>query len=155
MPNRQWFPRAVTARGPTLLDGPGGIATSSGLTVTGSLTLSSGIDYPLSSGASTGTDLLLGLVHTVIAASSDGGYYLIDPPATPGMTLTVIRSGTTASTSYFVPDATGVHIHTSSGSTGGRLITVSGGGTFELLAQTTASWLIKASRGNVACTSST
>src|SRR3989344_5282223 len=78
MPSRQWFPRAVTARGPTLLDGPGAIATSSGLTVTGTLNLSSGIDWPLTTGPSTGTDLVLGS-RQVLITTSDGGYYRLDP----------------------------------------------------------------------------
>lgn len=129
MPAWQWFPRGI-------------------------LTRTAGLGVPITTGPTTGTDLGVGTVHTLIT-SSDGGYYKIDPPSPVGITVGVVRAGTTATTSYFLPDATGVHIHTSSGSTGGRLITVSGGAAFTLVAQTTASWLVLDQRGNVACTTST
>lgn len=154
MPDRQWFPRGITVRGPTLIDGPGAIATSSGITITDTLTLSSGIDWPISTGPSTGTDLIIGNVH-VLVTSSDGGYYRIDPPATVGMDISIVRNGTTATTSYFIPDTTGVLIYTSSGSSGGRLGTLSGGAGFSLLALTTAQWIPVRQWGNVAFTSST
>jgi len=155
MPSRQWFPRAVTARGPTLLDGPGAIATSSGLTVTGTLNLSSGIDWPLTTGPSTGTDLVLGS-RQVLITTSDGGYYRLDPPATVGMEIDFLSGGTTASTHYVIPDTTSVLFYTSSGSSGGRVAAINGQAAITFLALTTAQWIISRRHGgNIVTSSST
>lgn len=153
MPGFHWFGRAILTRtGGGNFQGP--IATSSGATITATLTLSSGVDLPISTAPTTGTDLVLGSYHTLVT-SSDGGYYAIDPPTAAGLTFNFQRNGTTATTSYLVPDATGVLIYTSSGSSGGRLVTVSGGAGFQLVALTTAQWMFTQKHGNVACTSST
>ncbi|OFV82182.1 MAG: hypothetical protein A2W26_00630 [Acidobacteria bacterium RBG_16_64_8] len=144
-----WFRRGLTVRG-------GGATLTSGITASaGDFTPSAGgVDLPLSTAASTGTDLVA-YGHHLMLTSSDGGYYMMDPPSVPGRTMSFIRLQTTASTSYLVPDATGVTFWTSSGSSEGRLVTISGHGSVTFLAVSTSVWAVLQKTGNVAMSSST
>src|SRR3990167_918140 len=105
-----WFRRLQVA---------GNATVSSELAVTSVLTLSSGVDRALTTGPSTGTDLILGS-RQILITTSDGGYYRLHPPATGGMEIDFLSGGTTASTHYVIPDTTSVLFYTSSGSSGGR-----------------------------------
>jgi len=141
-----WFRRLQVA---------GNATVSSELAVTDTVTLSSGVDWPLSTGPSTGTDLVLGDVHVLIS-TSDGGYYRLDPPATPGMNIQFISGGTSASTHYIIPDTTSVLLYTSSGSSGGRQVAINGQAAVTFLALTTAQWIISHRHGgNIVTSSST
>lgn len=140
-----WFRRLQVA---------GNATVSSEASFTDTVTLSSGIDWPLTTGPSTGTDFILGS-HQILITTSDGGYYRLDPPATPGMAIRFVSGGTTASTHIIIPDTTAVLFYTSSGSSGGRAANINGQAGMTFLALTTAQWIVTERFGNIVTSSST